>query len=153
MQFLIRMGIPEMEDLWTRLQSEYRSGAISKKDTSLYKKWGKALKLLSDNPRHPGLRTHDTEELTERYGERVWQSYLENKTSGAMRMYWVYGPDQQSITIIDLEPHPEDKKNGAYNWRSDANSYGELIWNIGSVLETGKKQAVSAVNQAMVRTY
>ena len=70
-----------------------------------------------------------------------------------MRMYWVYGPDQQSITIIGLEPHPEDKKNGAYNWRSDANSYGELIWNIGSVLETGKKQAVSAVNQAMVRTY
>lgn len=79
MQFLIRMGIPEMEDLWSRLQSEYRSGAISKKDTSLYKKWGKALKLLSDNPRHPGLRTHDVEELTERYGERVWQSYLENK--------------------------------------------------------------------------
>ena len=79
MQFLIRMGIPEMEDLWSRLQSEYRSGAISKKDTSLYKKWGKALKLLSDNPRHPGLRTHDIDELTERYGERVWQSYLENK--------------------------------------------------------------------------
>ena len=68
MQFLIRMGIPEMEELWARLQSEYRSGAISKKDTSLYKKWGKALKLLSDNPRHPGLRTHDIEELTERYG-------------------------------------------------------------------------------------
>ena len=32
-----------------------------------------------------------------------------------MRMYRVYGPDQQSITIICLEPHPEDKKNGAYN--------------------------------------
>ena len=40
MQFLIRMGIPEMEDLWS---------------------------------------------------------------------------DQQSITIIGLEPHPEDKKNSAYN--------------------------------------
>ena len=38
-------------------------------------------------------------------------------------------------------------------WCSDANSYGELIRNIGSILETGKKQAVSAVNQAMVRTY
>ena len=30
-----------------------------------------------------------------------------------MRMYWVYGPDQKDITIIGLEPHPEDKKNGA----------------------------------------
>ena len=36
---------------------------------------------------------------------KVWQSYLENKTSGTMRMYWVYGPDQKDITIIGLEPH------------------------------------------------
>ena len=35
--------------------------------------------------------------------------------SFAMRMYWVYGPDRQDITIIGLEPHPEDKKNGAYD--------------------------------------
>lgn len=108
------MGIPEMEALWSRLQSEYRGGTISKKEASLYKKWGKTLMLLSENPRHPGLQTHDIQELTDRYGERVWQFYLENKTSGAMRMYWVYGPDQKSITIIGLEPHPEDKKNGAY---------------------------------------
>lgn len=114
MRFNIRMGIPEMEVLWFRLQREYHSGTINKKDASLYKKWGKALKLLSDNPRHPSLQTHDIRELIERYGERVWQSYLENKTSGAMRMYWVYGPDSKSITIIGLEPHPEDKKSGAY---------------------------------------
>ena len=38
-------------------------------------------------------------------------------------------------------------------WHADDNSYGQLIQNIGSLLETGKKQAVSAVNQAMVRTY
>lgn len=46
----------------------------------------------------------------------------------------------------------ENKKKDEL-WRSDANSYGELIRNIGFLLETGKKQAVSAVNQAMVRTY
>ena len=33
----------------------------------------------------------------------------------AIRMFWVYGPDQKEITIIELEPHPEDKKNGAYD--------------------------------------
>ena len=48
-------------------------------------------------------------------GMKVWQSYLENKTSGAMRMFWVYGPNQNDITIIGLELHPEDKKNGAYD--------------------------------------
>lgn len=25
------------------------------------------------------------------------------------------GPEQKDITIIGLEPHPEDKKNGAYD--------------------------------------
>ncbi len=114
MKFNIRMGIPEMEALWSKLRQEFLSGTINKQDLVLYKKWGKALKLLSDNPKHPGLHTHDIEPLSERYGERVWQSYLENKTSSAMRMYWVYGPDKQSITIIGLEPHPEDKKNHAY---------------------------------------
>ena len=114
MAYAIRMGVPQMNALWTRLQREFRSGTIDKHDAALYKKWGKALKLLSENPRHPGLRTHDIEPLTQRYGMRVWQSYLENRTSDAMRMYWVYGPDRQSITIIGLEPHPEDKKSNAY---------------------------------------
>ncbi|WP_257994356.1 hypothetical protein [Gardnerella vaginalis] len=93
MNFNIRMGIPEMSNIWERLKKEFLEGSISKKDLSLYKKWGKSMKLLSENPRHPGLHTHDIEELTNRYGVRVWQSYLENKTSSAMRMYWVYGPD------------------------------------------------------------
>ena len=115
MAFMIRMGIPEMEKLWNQLQENYKSGAISKNDAALYKKWGKALKLLSKNPRHPSLHSHDIEQLTVRYGLRVWQSYLENKTSGAMRMFWVYGPDKQSITVIGLEPHPEDSKIGEYN--------------------------------------
>lgn len=115
MNFDIRMGIPEMERLWNELQQKYRSGTIKKQELQLYKKWGKALKLLSSNPNHPSLQTHEIPPLSKRYGLKVWQSYLENKTSGAMRMYWVYGPDQQEITIIGLEPHPEDKKNGAYD--------------------------------------
>ncbi len=104
-----------MEQLWNRLQQEYRAGTIRKKDEQLYKKWGSALKKLSQNPAYPGLQTHEIEPLTRRYGVRVWQSYLENHTSGAMRMYWAYGPGKQEITVIGLEPHPEDKKNGAYD--------------------------------------
>ena len=53
--------------------------------------------------------------LSRRYGMKVWQSYLENKKSGARRMYWVYGPNKNEITVIGLEPHPEDTKNGAYD--------------------------------------
>ena len=113
--FNIRMGIPEMEALWNKLQTGHRNGKNSKKDEELYMKWGSALKKLSVDPMYPSLHTHEIEPLSRRYGMKVWQSYLENKTSKARRMYWVYGPDQKDITIIGLEPHPEYAKNGAYD--------------------------------------
>ena len=115
MSFTIRMGIPKMLELWTELSQKNATGTISKKELSLYNKWGKAMRLLSQDPSYPSLHTHDIEPLTKRYGVKVWQSYPENNTSHAMRMYWVYGQDRQDITIIGLEPHPEDKKNGAYD--------------------------------------
>ena len=97
------------------LATEVRAGTINKNDEILYKKWGNALKKLAIDPFYPSLQTHEIPPLSKRYGMKVWQSYLENKKSDAMRMFWVYGPDQQEITIIGLEPHPEDKKNGAYD--------------------------------------
>ena len=115
MTYTIRMGIPEMAELWNRLQTSYREGTISKKDAELYKKWGSALKKLAMDPFYPSLKSHEIEPLSKRYGMKVWQSYLENKKSGARRMFWVYGPDKNDITIIGLEPHPEDAKNGAYD--------------------------------------
>ena len=115
MAYQIRMGIPEMQALWSDLQTKHRNGTANKKEELLYSKWGNALRKLSENPTYPSLKSHEIEPLSRRYGMRVWQSYLENKKSGAMRMFWVYGPNQQEITIIGLEPHPEDKKNGAYD--------------------------------------
>lgn len=56
MNFNIRMGIPEMQELWLDLQEKYRSGNIKKKEEQLYKKWGKALKLLSADPGYPSLQ-------------------------------------------------------------------------------------------------
>ena len=109
------MGIPEMAELWNRLQTSYREGTISKKDAELYRKWGSALIKLAMDPFYPSLQSHEIEPLSKRYGMKVWQSYLENKKSRARRMYWVYGPDKSDITIIGLEPHPEDAKNGAYD--------------------------------------
>ena len=101
MNFNIRMGIPEMQELWQDLQQKYRSGKIKKKEEQLYKKWGKALKLLSADPFYPSLQTHEIEPLSRRYGMKVWQSYLENKTSGAMRMYWVTDRIRKISRLLD----------------------------------------------------
>ena len=109
--FNIRMGVPEMKALWDDLTRKNADNSASKGEKLLYKKLGKALFLLSNNPRHPGLCSHDIEELTKRYGVKVWESYLENNTPRAGRVFWVYGPERQDITIIGLEPHPNDKKN------------------------------------------
>ena len=65
-----------MQELWLDLQEKYRSGNIKKKEEQLYKKWGKALKLLSADPGYPSLQTHEIEPLSRRYGMKVWQSYL-----------------------------------------------------------------------------
>ena len=115
MTYKIRLGIPEMLQLWNDLCVKKRAGILSKTEDMLYRKWGKSMRTVSLNPMHPGLHTHEIPPLSKRYGMKVWQSYLENRNSNAMRMYWVYGPNPKEITIIGLEPHPEDKKNRAYD--------------------------------------
>jgi hypothetical protein len=112
--YTIRMGIPEMSELWNTLQAKARESRLSKDGALLYKKWGKALSFLSTNPRHPGLASHEIDDLSRRYGQKVWQSYLENNTPGAGRMFWVYGPGRGEITVIGLEPHPESQKKAGY---------------------------------------
>ena len=112
--FSIRLGIPEMEALWADLRSKAKSGSLSKDEEKLYRKWGKAMVLVANDPQHPGLHTHEIEALSRRYGEKVWQSYLENRNPQAARMYWVYGPGKGEITIIGLEPHSADKKSSGY---------------------------------------
>jgi hypothetical protein len=113
--FAIRLGVPEMAALWKGLSTRAAAGTLSGADAKLYKKCGKAMALLSDDPRHPGLKSHDIEPLTRRYGIKVFQSYLENRTPSAGRMFWVYGPGKSEITVIGLEPHPEDKKKAGYD--------------------------------------
>ena len=110
--FEIHLGIPEMERLWNDLQKKHHDGTATKKEEKLRRQMGKAMALLSGNPRHPGLHSHEISSLTARYGQKVWESYLENDTPKAGRIFWCYGPGKGDITIVGLEPHPEDKSNG-----------------------------------------
>lgn len=107
--FNIRMGVPEMETFWNELVKKIQTNTATEDEKKLYNKLGKAFYLISQNPRYPGLNTHDINELTARYGDKVWQSYLENNTPKAGRVFWTYGPDRGDITIIGIEPHPDDK--------------------------------------------
>jgi len=114
-RFSIRMGIPQVQAWWNHLTHQADHGTLSKEDARFFKKLIKVLSYLQENPRHNSLSTHEIGVLSQRVGQKVWQSYLENKTPSAGRLFWVYGPGKKEITIIAIEPHPEDKKRGAYD--------------------------------------
>ena len=123
--YLIRMGVPEMLAFWETLCRKVKSGKCSATESKLYKKLGKTLHLLSVNPRHQGLESHEISALSNRFGARVWESYLENNTPSAGRLFWAYGPNRGEITVLGLEPHPNDKKT-AYD-RVTLSSMGKEI--------------------------
>ena len=80
-----------------------------KEDNSLAKRLKavrKALGYLETNPRHPGLNTHKFTSLSGPNGEEVFEAYAENKTSAAYRIFWIYGPEKDEITILAITPHP-----------------------------------------------
>lgn len=114
MPFDVRMGLPDMLALWERLMTGAAAGTLNGEERELATKFAKAVNHLGANPFHPGLRSHEIDDLTARYGQKVFQSYLENHTPAAGRMFWVYGPDRRQITVVGLEPHPDDAKNAGY---------------------------------------
>jgi hypothetical protein len=114
MAFYIRMGVPGMEAKWNDLLDRARCGQLDKNEQKFYRKLVKALAYLRENPRHNSLASHEINALSQKCGFRVFQSYLENKTAAAGRMFWSYGPDKGDITILGVEVHPEDQKRGAY---------------------------------------
>ena len=66
----------------------------------------KALGLLETNPRHPSLQTHEYEGLKGPKGEKVYEAYAENNTPAAYRIFWYYGPERGTISVLTITAHP-----------------------------------------------
>ena len=69
----------------------------------LFKQVDKCVEYLQSNP-HPGLKTHDYSSLNHPYDnkQKVFEAYAQNKTPGAYRVFWCYGPEKSQITIIAI---------------------------------------------------
>lgn len=115
MPFVIRKGIPEVQRIWEDLEKRCAAGTIDADERILWKRLVKAASLLAQDPRFPGLQSHEIDDLTRRAGVKVWCSYLQNNAPAAGRIFWCYGPDQEDITIVGIEPHPEDRKSRGYD--------------------------------------
>lgn len=111
-RFTVVAGIPEIEAEWGRLVRGMKNSTLTRVERRLANKFAKAVAHLGDNPFHPGLQSHEIQELSARYGQKVFESYLENNTPAAGRLFWVYGPKRHYITVIGIEPHPDDSVRG-----------------------------------------
>lgn len=82
--------------------------AKASKAEGLFKQVEKCVRLLLENPKHPGLNTHEYDSIPHPYerNSKVFEAYVQNRTPGAYRLFWCYGPGKGEITIIAITPHP-----------------------------------------------
>jgi len=104
MPYKLRFAKPARETL-----KSLESGDAN--DLQKLKKIRRALARLEENPRHPGLASHQYESFPVDRDVKVWDSYVENKTPSAWRIFWHYGPDEPYgelpiITVLAITPHP-----------------------------------------------
>lgn len=66
----------------------------------------KTLGMMQENLRHPSLNTHKYDDIISPFGGEVLESYAQNKTPAAYRVFWTYGPGRQELYIIAITPHP-----------------------------------------------
>lgn len=78
------------------------------RQAGLFKQVRKTIALLLSNPRHPGLHTHAYSSLPHPFdpAQKVFEAYVQQRTPGAYRLFWCYGPGRQEITIVAITPHP-----------------------------------------------
>jgi hypothetical protein len=79
---------------------------LQKFEPKKLKKVQKTLAYMQTNLRHQGLQTHKYDDYEGPNGEEIFESYVENKTPGAFRVFWYYGPNQGILTIDAITPHP-----------------------------------------------
>lgn len=77
----------------------------NKSKQGLLKQLRKVLGLMETNLKHPSLNTHKFSGMSCSLGD-VFESYAQNNTPGAYRVFWSYGPGKREIFIIAITPHP-----------------------------------------------
>ena len=98
------------EDVWLSpsVDEWLRAAKESRRWNEKFKKAQKAIRLMIESgPTHPSFCTHQMDTLKGPGGATIWNSYVENKTPQAWRMYWVRCEDG-SIQIVSIGPHDHD---------------------------------------------
>lgn len=92
----------------TRANRKNSGNKKSSHQEGLFKQVAKALSFLQIDPRHPSLNTHQYTSMDNPYDPKgkVFEAYAQNRTPGAYRIFWCYGPKANDITVLAITPHP-----------------------------------------------
>ncbi|MGH3626170.1 MAG: hypothetical protein ACRDRL_01805 [Sciscionella sp.] len=102
------MSAPPFELVYTVQADKILTNLERKQYQQKRKKVLRTLKQLQVyGPRHPGLHSHPYKSVQGPGGAAPWESYVESRTPGAWRIWWIYGPDTGQITIVLIGPHPD----------------------------------------------
>jgi hypothetical protein len=71
-----------------------------------FKAVSKTLKFLQENPRHPGLQTHEFSSFQGPNDEKAFEAYAQQDTPAAYRIFFYYGPQRGEIVVFAITPHP-----------------------------------------------
>jgi hypothetical protein len=98
----------QFQELQQAAEEAVRKGRKSKQFGLFQQVEGCIRKLSAQGSRHPGLHSHPFSSLHNPLNpeEKVFESYAQNRTPGAYRVFWCYGPKQGQITLIAITPHP-----------------------------------------------
>jgi hypothetical protein len=79
---------------------------LAAQNPTKHEKVRKTLGLMETDLRSKSLQTHQYESLKGPDNEKVYEAYVENRTPGAFRVFWYYGPGKGVITVFAITTHP-----------------------------------------------
>lgn len=103
-----------MLGLWNDLVNRGGAEKLTRNERQFFDSWSKAVDLLSSNPRHPDLNTHEIDDLTRKFGVKVWQSYWKTVAQEHAGCSGPTALKKVRSTILAVERHPDTSKSKSY---------------------------------------
>jgi len=95
---------PEAVELSPDVDAWFRSAQGTPRLQEKFKKAKKAVKNMREvGPHYSAFETHQMNHLKGPGGLTIWNSYVENHTSNAWRMYWVWRGS--TVYVVSIGPH------------------------------------------------
>lgn len=95
-----KIGFTDLAD------SQFGELEKDKSKKGILKQVKKVLGYMETDLKHPSLNTHKFHGIPSPFGGDVFETYVQNQTPDAHRLFWVYGPNKGDITILSITPHP-----------------------------------------------